>query len=197
MADDDNVSAVAGNQALPGLAGASGAGWAGLGGEVAGLGVQAFSAYEASGYEKNISNASQNISRLQQQQNVVKFAQSQLTGRRNALQEIRNAQVSRSLALASSNQAGAGTTGHSSAYGGAQGQIAGQAGTNLLGINQNLLSGKMMFDLSNRISAEEQIIAQNQSKVSMWQGLGGVGQGAQSLGSSIVKSSTNPSGSLF
>ncbi len=109
MADDNNISSVAGTP-LPGLLGSSGFGMSGLGLEGAGLALGtagAFGQYEA---QKGIAQSSQNIAALEGQANAIKFAQSRMQSRRAGLQEIRNAQVSRSLSLSAATNQGASTS---------------------------------------------------------------------------------------
>lgn len=179
---------------LPGLAGASGMGLSGLGtmglGAVIG-GIGAYGQYEAA---QGISQSSQNIAKLQQQQNQVNWTQAQLSSRRNSLQEIRNAQQARSYATSSATSQGAQ---FGSGLQGGLGQISGQAGTNLLGLSQNLQLGAQSYALNQSISGQEMNIAKYQGQQSMWAGLGSIGGGMSSFGKSLVDSSTNPSGSLF
>lgn len=179
---------------LPGLAGASGLGQAGLGLEAGGLALGAVGAYGQYQAAQGISQSSQNIAALQQQSNAVNWQQAQLKGRRSSMEVLRNEQRARSLALSNSVNQGAQ---FGSGLSGGYGQIAGQAGTNLVGIRQGLEFGAKQYAINQSISSQEQQIAKYQGQASMWQGLSGAGSGATSLGGSLVSSATNPSGSLF
>jgi len=180
--------------ALPGLAGASGLGLTGLGTMGLGAIVGGIGAYGQSQAAQGISQSSQNIAQLQMQQNKVQWNQAQLTSRRNSMQELRNAQQARSYAQSSATNQGAQ---FGSGLQGGYGQIAGQAGTNLLGINQNLKLGEQAYNINQGISTQEMNIAKYQGQASMWAGLGSIGGGLSGLGGSLTNSATNPGGSLF
>ncbi len=184
MAVDDALPALAG------LAGASSFGMAGLGLEGVGAALGVIGGIGTAEAQQGISKSSANIAALEQQSNAIKFAQSKMQSRRAGLQEIRNAQVARSLSLSAATNQGAST---GSGYKGGLGQISGQEFTNLLGISQNQQYGQQIYDVNQSISAQEQQISKYQGQAAMWQGLTGAGSGASSLGSSFVKSSTNPS----
>jgi hypothetical protein len=186
-------SAIAG-QPLPGIAGASGFGQAGLGLEGVGLAGSLVAGYFGSQAQQGISQSSQNIAALQQQANQVKWTQARLGARRQQMEVLRNEQRARSLALSNATNQGAQ---FGSGLQGGYGQIQGESGNNLLGINQNLALGAQMNTINQSISGQEMNIAKYQGQAAMWQGIGGAGAGATSLGSSIVSSATNPSGSLF
>lgn len=179
---------------LLGLAGASGFGQAGLGLEGIGFATGVVGAIGQYSAQQGMAQSSQNIAALEQQSNAIKFAQSKMQSRRAGLQEIRNAQVARSLSLSASTNQGAST---GSGYKGGLGQISGEEFTNLLGISQNQQYGQQIYDVNQSISAQEQQISKYQGQAAMWSGLTGTGQGAASLGGSIIKSATNPSGSIF
>lgn len=176
---------------LPGLAGASAFGQAGLGLEGVGLAAGAIGAYGQYEAQQGISQSSQNIAQLQQQSNTIKFNQAKISARRNQMEVLRNEQRARSLALSNSVNQGAQ---FGSGLQGGYGQIAGQSNTNLLGISQNLQTGQQLYDVNQSISSQEQQISKYQGQAAMWQGVSSLGGGASSLGSSFVKSSTNPSG---
>lgn len=70
----------------------------------------------------------------------------EVDARRQQLEIIRQQQRGRAMALASNvAQGGSGAIGGSSALAGAYGQIAGQSGVNLLGVQQALQSGRQVF----------------------------------------------------
>lgn len=89
----------------------------------------------------------------QQDIEVQKQKAMELDARRQQLEVIRNQQRGRALSLTTGvAQGGSGFVGGSSARGGAQGQISGQTGVNLLGIQQNLQIGRDIFGLNEGIS---------------------------------------------
>lgn len=176
---------------LPGLAGSGSAGLPFAAGGLA-LGVAgAYGQYQAA---QGISQSSQNIAALQQQANAINWQQAQLQGRRSSMEVLRNEQRARSLALSNSVNQGAQ---FGSGLSGGYGQIAGQAGNNLLGIHQGLEFGARQYAVNQSISAQEQQIAKYQGQSSMWQGISGIGGGLTSAGSSITSAMTNPSGNPF
>src|ERR1044071_6818368 len=73
----------------------------------------------------------------------------ELQNRRMMLQQIRQQQVAQAMALTTATSQGAS---QGSALGGAYGQIAGQTGTNVTGLSQNLLIGRNMFNINSEIS---------------------------------------------
>ena len=188
-----NPSVIAG-QPLPNIAGASGLGQAGLGLEGLGLATSLVGGYFGSQAQQGIATSSGNIAALQEQANQVKWTQARLGARRQQMEVLRNEQRARSLALSNSVNQGAQ---FGSGLQGGYGQIEGESGNNLLGINQNLSLGAQMNTINQSISGQEMNIAKYQGQAAMWQGISSAGSGATSLGSSLVGSATNPSGSLF
>lgn len=89
------------------------------------------------------------------QQIQAKNAQAMEIGaRRQQLEIIRNQQRARSLALSTANsQLGQGAQG-SSALGGAYGQISGQTGVNILGVQQNLALGRDIYGLNQQVTGK-------------------------------------------
>jgi hypothetical protein len=179
---------------LPGLGGASSLGQAGLGLEGIGLvgqGVAAYGQYQA---QEGISQSSQNIAALQQQQNQINWTGAQLSARRSQMEVIRNEQRARSLALSNSANQGAQ---FGSGLSGGYGQIYGQTGNNLLGINQNLSLGAQSYAVNQSISGQEQNIAKYQGQAAMWQGVSSLSGGATSAGSGAVSASTGGQAGAF
>lgn len=77
----------------------------------------------------------------------------EIDARRQQMEIIRNQQRGRALSLATGvAQGGGGFVGGSSARGGAYGQISGQTGVNLLGVQQQLEVGRNIFGLNTAIS---------------------------------------------
>jgi hypothetical protein len=165
----------------------------GLGFEGAGAAVSAVAAYGGYQTAQAESRASQNIAQLQQQAQVINYVGGQLSIRRNQLQEIRNEQQARSLALTTANAQGS-SRGNSSALTGAYGNIFGEAGNTLLSLNQNRSLSEKMFSVNQSIGAQEQSLAKYQGQAAMWGGLGQIGGGLMSAGRDITSAQTNPGG---
>jgi hypothetical protein len=102
----------------------------------------------------------------------------ELDARRRQLETFRNVQRSRSLALTNATNQGAQ---QGSGLQGGYGQIAGEGGTNLLGINQGLEVGRDLFSISGQISQAKMRLADAGQQASL-------GSGLSSLGGSIMNS---------
>lgn len=105
-----------------------------------------------------------------------------LSAQRQQLQNIRNEQMARSMALSTASGQGAQ---FSSGLAGAYGGIAGQAGTNALGISQNLQIGQQMFNQNQELSAEKMTMAGLQSEAATNSAMGGVFGSLSKLGGPI------------
>lgn len=81
----------------------------------------------------------------------------EMDGRRKQLEIIRNQQRARSMALTASTQAG---SSRGSGLQGGYGQISGQTGVNILGVQQNLEIGRNIFGLNEQIT-DQRIAASN------------------------------------
>lgn len=176
---------------LPGIGGASEAALGGLGAIGIGAVGSAVSGYFGMQAEQGVTQSSQNIAKLQEQANQINYNQARMTISRNSLQEIRNAQTARATAIAGATNQGAQ---FGSGLAGGEAQIAGQAGTNLLGLNQAASFAGQMNTVNQGISQQEISKAGYQSTANMWQGIGGMFGGLTSAGNSVVSASTNPSG---
>lgn len=177
--------------ALPGIAGAGASSIGGLGAMGVGMAGSAVAGYFGMQAEQGVTQASQNIAKLQEQANQVNYNTARLSIRRNQMQELRNAQQSRSLALAAGVAQGAQ---FGSGVQGGYGNVSGEAGNTLLGLNQNLSSAGQMFDINKSISDQEIAKSGYQGTANMWQGIGQMAGGLGSAGGSVVNASTNPSG---
>lgn len=120
--------------------------------------------------------AQQQIVRLQQQQEIQRMQAMELDARRRQLEVIRNAQRAQSLSLAVATSQGAQ---FGSGLGGAQGQISGASGSNLLGISNNLEIGRNMFDINTQISAQKINMSDADT-------LSATGQGVNQFGGSLL-----------
>ncbi len=137
--------------------GSAGAG-AGFGFELAG-GI--FSAITGSEDAKKQAAIQKQEIATQMQIESQKETSMELTARRQMTENVRNAQMSRSMALAAGTNQGAqfGT----GVQGGEQ-TVMGQAGVNSLGISQNLQIGRNIFGLTTQLDSEKIAMADAQSK---------------------------------
>ena len=122
------------------------------------------------------SEAEQNIAAQQMRAEGVRKQAAELDARRRTLEIVRNQQRARSLGLVRA-------TGQNAQLGtglqGGYGQIAGQTGTNLLGVSQNLQLGNQLFDINAQISQQRMAIASAGT-------VSAIGQGMSSLGGSLM-----------
>lgn len=121
------------------------------------------------------------------QENETRRTAMELTSRRQETQNIRQAQLARSMALSIGTNQGGGGFQQGSAAGGAYGSIGGQAGLNTLGISQNLQIGEKMFDLTGQMDREKMAMADAQARAAGHSAfgklLGGIGSSAGGIGS--------------
>lgn len=114
----------------------------------------------------------QKQAQLEMQIQAQKRQAMELTARRDQLQNIRNTQIQRSMALNSATNQGAQFgTGLAGGYG----QISGQSVTNAVGIAQNLEIGRNLFDLNEDISYSKMRQADAQTQTSMYAGISSFG----------------------
>lgn len=106
----------------------------------------------------------------------------ELDASRRTIQTVRAAQQARSIALTNATAQGAGS---GSGLQGGYGQIAGQANSGLLAINQNLDIGRNISDSNQAISGLNMQLADAKADASFWSGLG-------SLGGSFTKAAGMP-----
>lgn len=141
-----------------------------------GLGVQAFGALKSHDANKDY-NVSQ-IQSIQLQQKVEEQRRQtmELDAHRKQIENLRNVQRAKALGLTAATAQGAQ---FSSGYAGGQAQVEGQGNWNMLGVNQNLLIGRNVFDLNSQISQQKILMAQASQRDKE-------GQGISSLGSSIM-----------
>lgn len=145
--------------------------------QAVGTGLSIFGGLKATGIAKEQAEASGRIAGFEKDIEKQRFQAMKLTAHRQQMEVVRNAQRARSLALNNATNQGAQS---GSGLQGGYGQIAGSAGTNLLGINQNLEIGTNIFGLNQQISDQKMLLAR----------LGGdmaSAQGMASLGGSLMK----------
>lgn len=116
--------------------------------------------------------AEQKIFGLEAQAEAQRKQMMELNARRSALQVVRNQQRARSMAVSTSTQQGAQ---FGSGVQGAYGQISGQSGVGLLGINQQLQAGENLFGINSQIMQQRQQYAQFGSQAYTGQAIGQVG----------------------
>lgn len=97
----------------------------------------------------------------------------ELDSSRKSMEVLRNSQRARAISLTASVSSG---SQFGSGYAGAQGQISGQSGTNLLSIAQNTQIGENLFDISSQISGQRMKIAQASSDMATGAGISAIGK---------------------
>jgi hypothetical protein len=138
-----------------------------------GLGFSAFGGYEQYQGAKAEATASRNIAGLEIQQDTVRRQAMELSAQRQEMQNLRQAQRARSMALSAATAQGGQ---YGSALGGAYGQISGGSGINQLGISQNLQFGEKMFDLNAQIDQQKMAIADAKTKEAEGAGISSFGK---------------------
>lgn len=165
---------------------------------VAAAGATAYGSYSQSQASRKAAEAQGEAARLQAEQNQreIQAQQRQEELRRRAMEleasraqrELtRVQQRSRAYALATANSQGASL---GSGLLGAYGQIAGQTGSNMLGLGQNLEMGRTSFginaDLSNSRIAYAQQAGAIQQQIAGYQGQAATAAGISSLGGAFM-----------
>lgn len=150
-------------------------------------GLGAISNYQASKQSANLNRQSSEESRkqaqLEQQVERQRKVSMEVDARRKRMEVLRNQQRARSTALAVSNAQGAN---FGSALAGAYGQIGGQTGTNLRGIDSNLDIGRNIFDYNSLISQSKMRQFELQGQMGDASTKAALGQGLTSLGGSTL-----------
>lgn len=157
-----------------------------------GIGLQAYGAYEGARSARKQSEISRAIAADEQKIEAQKRQAMELDARRRSLEVVRNQQRARALALANATNQGAA---QGSGLQGGYGQISGDSGTNLLGINQNLMIGRNIFDINEDISKQKMLMAgeqANAAEAQAWSSLGGSLMGASGTMGNLFKGFGNP-----
>lgn len=128
----------------------------------------------SSDYSRTAATQSQTINKsiiaTQMEQEAQRKQAMELEGKRNLMENVRNQQRSRALALATTSaQGGQGAINRGSGLQGGYGQISGQTNTKQLGIEQNLQIGRNMFDLSSQLAGERSKMIDLQTEYSLFQ----------------------------
>lgn len=140
-------------------------------GGIFGLAGGIYSAIQGAGISKQETQVQQAEIGTQVQMDVQRRQAMELSAQRQQLQNVRNMQMARSMALSTSANQGAQ---FGSGLGGAYGSISGQAGNNNLGISQNLQIGENMFNLEGQLSQEKIQMAGLQGDAATNSALGGM-----------------------
>lgn len=103
----------------------------------------------------------------------------ELNSRRQQLQNLRNVQIQRSMAINSATSQGAqfGT-----GLAGGLAQISAQGTFNSVGISQNTEIGRNLFDINDDISRNKAELSSTQSQMAMYQGMAGLGSSLMKVG---------------
>lgn len=144
----------------------------------AGLGFQAVGMFNSVSAASQQSEAQMRSIALQQKVEAQRQKAMELDARRKQMELLRNAQKARALALTNATSQGAG---QGSGLQGGYGQISGDAGNTLGGINQNLDIGRSIFGLNSQISQENLNLAKAGQQAAL-------GQGLSSFGGSLINS---------
>lgn len=132
-------------------------GWGTAIGAVAGGAIAYFGASESADAAGKATAANKQIVEYERQIEAQRRNAMELDYRRKSMQLMRNAQKARALALTNATSQGAG---QGSGLQGGYGQIAGDTGTNALGLSQNVQIGRNIFDLNYQISGQKLALAE-------------------------------------
>lgn len=153
-------------------------------GSILGLGLGIYGALGASSAAKHIADEEKQIAALEQQADQQRRTAMEISARRYMMQNVRNSQVARSMALSTATNQGAQ---FSSGLAGGYGSISGQTGTNILGISQNLQIGEKLFDINSQIDSAKIEEAKYKGQEADFSAIGSLGKGLGALGGDIGK----------
>lgn len=145
---------------------------------LAGFGMRLFGGMGASEEAKKQAELSKQNFKYNQQLQENRHKAMLLASRRQQLEILRNSQRARAMGLNAAVSQGAQ---FGSGIQGGYGQVAGQTNTNLLGNFQSLELGQESYGLNRKISANNMLISESQSRMSQDQGI-------MSLGGSLLQS---------
>lgn len=137
-----------------------------------GAGLKAFGLLESHSASKQANAAQVQSIQLQQQVEDQRRKAMEIDASRKQLENIRNAQRGRSMALAAATSQGAQ---FGSSLQGGYGQISGQEGWNSTGIDQQLDIGRNVFGLNAQISQQKVTQARAGQKMQDAQGISSLG----------------------
>lgn len=148
----------------------------------AGLAAQAYGAFSSYQTSKQVAGVNQNISAAEQGIEGERHKQMVLNTRRQQVENIRNANLARSIALTTSTSQGAQ---QGSGFSGGQAQISGMERYNSLGITQNQQIGESVFGYNAQISQYKQQLAALGGDQAMSQGISQFGGNMMNIGASF------------
>lgn len=169
-----------------------------------GAGLQLYGGYSQAGHAKQISQLANQKASQEQEINNLKLQQMEVEGRRMQMENIRNTQRARAMAVqAGTNQGAQFGTG---LLGGIA-EVQNKGEFNMQGVEQGLFFGREVAQRNNNISALNAQISQAQGAAASdqgWSSLGGalikagpfVGQMSQGFGSGYQQSMNNPYDSM-
>lgn len=127
--------------------------------------------------------ASKEITKLELKAEEQRFRAMEVDSKRKQLEVVRNQQRARALGLATATAQGASK---GSALSGAYGQVSGQSGVNMLGIQQNLELGRNIFNINSGISSQKLAYAAGGDIINEGAGTIARGQGVISKGAGLI-----------
>lgn len=130
-------------------------------GAAIGLGASIFGVSKQYNAVKQEAATQQDQIKLEQQVEDQKRQAMELTAKRSSMQDFRQAQVARSMATQNATNQGAQ---FGSGLQGGLAQVSGQSNTNQLGIMQNLMIGRNMYNLESQISQDKIKMSQEKSQ---------------------------------
>lgn len=165
--------------------------WIGAAIGVVGLGASLFGGVGAASSSKQIASLEQqkaatsmDTASLEERQDQVRQQAMQLSSRRSQMENLRNTQRARAMAIQSGTSQGAQYG--SGVAGGVSGTEA-QGAYGALGINQSLQQGNQMFSLNQSIDQNKIEIAQLGGQEASVQGTAATYQGIASVGGALTK----------
>lgn len=163
-----------------------------IGLQIAGLGMSLFGGGASLFGSKKTSELQEKIANEERLANQQRLRAMELSSRRQQIQNIRNVQLQRSMALTAATAQGAqfGT-----GLAGGIAQVNAEGAWNELGITQNTEIGRNMFAINDRISGLKAQIGETQSEMAMYQGLGSLGGSLMKAGPTIGALTKNAFGS--
>lgn len=167
---------------------------------IAGMGVQLFGASQSASATSQMADLSskeaglsQDVTRLQGQENDQRRLAMQISARRQQTEIIRKTQMAQAQGLATGVSQGAQ---FGSGVAGGQAQARGEGAYNLEGVNQNLGIGESLFGLQGQITGKQVAMSGLQSQMASLQGKASTGSGISAIGGSL-SNSAGPLGSIL
>lgn len=139
----------------------------------AGLATSIIGGMKQTAAAKQQAAAQQQIANLEIDADKQRRQAMELDSQRKSMEVLRNSQRARAISLTAAVSSG---SQFGSGYAGAQGQISGQSGVNLLGISQNTTIGENLFDISSSISGQRMKMAQASSDMATGAGISAIGK---------------------